>query len=161
MMEDLMLKYSFGECTKDELAELETLIEHNPALKIELANIQALDQVMIQAIKPMALDSVFQEKLNQRLNQQFSEPLIKIETSLDVKNSWDQYLAPIFFAIGSLVFLLLNKSNQINVTNNEFSTILTTYALPVMLGSICLLGWYFFDSLLSKKSYQKPMLFSI
>ncbi len=159
-MEELLVKYSFGECTQEELAQVEKLFDQNPELRFEHETMLKVDALMTTGFKPNKLESEFSNKLAAALNIALKPaPIINLEAEAS-KQSWNDYLLPILFALASLGVIMVYGFSDLSV-NPSTSYIWSSYSQPVLFGSICLLGLFLFDQILERKQGHKPFLLSL
>ncbi len=160
-MEELLVKYSFGECSPAELLEVELLFKQHPELKQDALNMVKLDEILASDIAPIGvlrhdfenkLTSLLQQELTSKPRPQMVKELIQPINlnELDQKSKWEDYLAPILFALASFVFVLTYGINS-NTNQSEIASMFSNYSTTILLASVCLLGFFFLDQMLGKK----------
>jgi hypothetical protein len=168
-MEELMIKYAFGECTSEEKKQVELLFEKDDALKQEFATMLSIDKMATEQFKPMALDNAYQQKLTAMLTkevQSIAKPHLIPELNLSIdltkqeRSIFLDNIGPILFAVVSLTFVAI-YGGKLNTSQHEVSAILSGYSSFILLGSLCLLGLFFMDQMLGKKQGSRNFMMSL
>jgi hypothetical protein len=168
-MEELLIKYSFGECTTEEKKQVEMLFDKDSALKQEYANIMSLDKVAMEQLKPMSMDNVFEQKLTRMLTKEIQsnakphlipELNVSIDLTKQERSIFFDNIGPILFAAVSLTFVVI-YGGKLSTSQHEVSAIFSGYSSFILLGSLCLLGLFFMDQMLGKKQGSKNIMMSL
>ncbi len=170
-MEELLIKYSFGECSPEELSQFKQLLTTHPYLKEEFDNIARIDEVLGQKLsKKIGLNQNYESHLTKLLSNEMAakaKPQLVADIytpinidALEKKSILQDYLGPILFAIGSFICILV-YGIQYNAIQTGTTSIFSDHSSTLLLGSLCLLGLFFLDQLLSKKQATKQFLFSV
>jgi hypothetical protein len=168
-MEELMIKYAFGECTSEEKKQVELLFEKDDALKQEFAAMLSIDKMVTEQFKPIALDNAYEQKLTAVLTkeiQSIAKPHLIPELNLSIdltkqeRSIFLDNIGPILFAVVSLTFVVI-YGGKLNTSQHEVSAILSGYSSFILLGSLCLLGLFFMDQMLGKKQGSRNFMMSL
>jgi hypothetical protein len=169
-MEELLVKYSFGTCSQEELLQIEQLLDTHPDIREEYESMIKVDELLkLNFSKRINPDPNFQSRLSTMIsNEMAAKPKPQLITdlyrpidinALENKPFLEEYLGPILFALGSMVFILIYGIRS-NVGQSEAMVIFSDYSSTLLLGSACLTALYLLDQLLSKKQSTRNFVFS-
>lgn len=167
-MEELLIKYSFGECTAEEQRQVELLFEKDDALKQEYAHLLTVDKVAMEQLKPMSMEKSFEQKLTMMLTKEIQakakphlipELNFSIDLNKQEKSIFFDNIGPILFAAVSLTFVVI-YGGKLSTSQHEVSAVFSGYSSFILMGSLCLLGLFFMDQLLGKKQGRGNIMMS-
>ena len=140
-MEELMLKYIFGDCTSEEKLLFEKQLLTDTALRVQYEALLKVDNLFTVGQPLMvAPDGSMINKITSALHREIEEKDFSI----------NDFVLPIVFVLGSILYSIYQYGSTISVY--LLPTLSESYSTAILLAILCIFGLLFLDNYLSGKN---------